>query len=162
VSTVREKTALINASSQLYTQHFSLIADHFNDVGKAYSVVEQVRGRVTTDLLMAGSRTSPAARSAEQRISTLQLKLMSAQSMDRFFDCLFRTSGSVSREALAGTVCERLQREGKTIVSLLNQIQQINAGIAMNLRVAFSNGDDCGEIRFNETLASRFRLLVVG
>jgi hypothetical protein len=140
VSTVREKTALINASSQLYTQHFSLIADHFNDVGKA----------------------SPAARAAEQRISTLQLKLMSAQSMDRFFDCLFRTSGSVSREALAGTVCERLQREGKTIVSLLNQIQQINAGIAMNLRVAFSNGDDCGEIRFNETLASRFRLLVVG
>ncbi|MGA7410598.1 MAG: CHAT domain-containing protein, partial [Bryobacteraceae bacterium] len=83
VSTVREKNALINASSQLYTQHFSLIADHFNDVGKAYSVVEQVRGRVTTDLLMAGSRTSPAARAAEQRISTLQLKLMSTRSIDQ-------------------------------------------------------------------------------
>ena len=83
VSTIREKTALINASSQLYTQHFSLIADHFNNVLKAYSIVEQVRGRVTTDLLMAGSRTSPAARAAENRISALQLKLMSAQSMDQ-------------------------------------------------------------------------------
>ena len=83
VSTVREKTALINASSQLYTQHFALIADHFNNVAKAYTVVDQVRGRVTTDLLMAGSRTSPAARAAEQRISALQLKLMSAQSMDQ-------------------------------------------------------------------------------
>jgi CHAT domain-containing protein len=83
VSTVREKTALINASSQLYTQHFSLIVDHFKNVAKAYSVVEQVRGRVTTDLLMAGSRTSPAARTTEQRISALQLELMSAQSMDQ-------------------------------------------------------------------------------
>ena len=56
-SSVLEKTALIKASSELYSQHFALIADRFNDPRKAYSIIEQVRGRATTDLLMAGAVT---------------------------------------------------------------------------------------------------------
>ena len=57
LSGVLDKTALIKASSELYSQHFCLVAQHFNDPAKAFSIIEQVRGRVTTDLLMAGSIT---------------------------------------------------------------------------------------------------------
>jgi len=79
-SSVLEKTAVINASSELYSRHFSLIADRFNDPAKAYSIVEQVRGRVATDLLMAGSVTSDEATKAERSISQLRLKLRDARS----------------------------------------------------------------------------------
>jgi CHAT domain-containing protein len=75
-----EKTALIKASSDLYTHHFSLIADHMRDPKKAYEVVEQVRGRVMTDLLLAGSVTSDEARKEQHALSVLRLKLMSAHS----------------------------------------------------------------------------------
>ena len=82
VSSVLEKTALIKASSAIYSKHFALIAEHFNDHSKAYSVVEEVRGRISTDLLMAGSVTSPEARKTERAVSRLRLKLMAAQSTD--------------------------------------------------------------------------------
>lgn len=49
-----------------------------HDPVKAYAIVEQVRGRVIADLLMAGSVNSPVARNAESKISQLQLKLRSA------------------------------------------------------------------------------------
>ena len=55
VSTVLEKTAVITASSQIYSQHFALIAKQFNDPRRAYDIIEQVRGRVAADLLAAGS-----------------------------------------------------------------------------------------------------------
>jgi CHAT domain-containing protein len=79
-STVLEKTALITASSELYSQHFALVAERFNDVPKAYHIVEQVRGRATTDLLMAGSVASEAAKNAERTVAQLRLKLMAAGS----------------------------------------------------------------------------------
>jgi CHAT domain-containing protein len=79
-STVLEKTALIKASSSLYSEHFSLVASRLHSPLKAYSIVEQVRGRVTADLLMAGSVGSPKAKDAEHAISRLQLQLMSADS----------------------------------------------------------------------------------
>ena len=75
-----DKTALIKASSELYSQHFCLIAQHFNNPAKAFSIIEQVRGRVTTDMLMAGSVTPQEARKEERTISQLQLKLMAARS----------------------------------------------------------------------------------
>ena len=55
VSTVLEKTAVITASSQIYSQHFALIAEQFNNPQKAYAIIEQVRGRAAADLLAAGS-----------------------------------------------------------------------------------------------------------
>ena len=79
-STVLEKTALITASSELYSQHFALVAERFSDVPKAYHIVEQVRGRATTDLLMAGSVASEAAKNAERTVAQLRLKLMAAGS----------------------------------------------------------------------------------
>ncbi len=83
VSTALEKTAIITASSQIYSQHFSLIAEHFNDPGRGYSIVEQVRGRATADLLAAGSASSPNAWKTERTIAQLRLKLMSAHATDQ-------------------------------------------------------------------------------
>jgi len=79
-SSVMEKTAVIKASSELYSQHFALIADRFNDPGKAFAVVEQVRGRVTTDLLTAGSVTPGQAKIDQRAIADLRLKLAKARS----------------------------------------------------------------------------------
>ncbi len=79
-SAVLDKTAFIKASSRLYSQHFCLIAQHFNNPAKALSIIEQVRGRITTDLLMAGSRTPVKAEIDERAISALRLKLMTSRS----------------------------------------------------------------------------------
>jgi CHAT domain-containing protein len=79
-SSVLEKTAVIRASSELYTQHFSLVADRFNDPARAYSIIEQVRGRVTTDLLMAGAVAPEQAKKDQRAISELRLKLAGARS----------------------------------------------------------------------------------
>ena len=80
LSGVLDKTALIKASSELYSQHFCLMAQHFKNPAKAFSIIEQVRGRITTDLLMAGSVTPEEARRQERTISQLQLKLTAARS----------------------------------------------------------------------------------
>jgi CHAT domain-containing protein len=56
------------------------VAERFSDVPKAYHIVEQVRGRATTDLLMAGSVASEAAKNAERTVAQLRLKLMAAGS----------------------------------------------------------------------------------
>jgi CHAT domain-containing protein len=81
-STVLEKTAVITASSQIYSQHFALIANQFNDPRKAYNIIEQVRGRAVADLLAAGLATPSGAKTAERTISQLRLKLMAARSTD--------------------------------------------------------------------------------
>jgi CHAT domain-containing protein len=79
-SSVLEKTAVIKASSELYSQHFALVADRFNDPQKAYSIIEQVRGRVTSDLLMAGAVAPAQAKKDQRAISELRLKLAGARS----------------------------------------------------------------------------------
>jgi CHAT domain-containing protein len=93
-STVLEKTAVITASSQIYSRHFSLVAEHFKDTIKGYSIIEQVRGRAAADLLAAGSQSTPAAMKTERAISQLRLKLMAARSIDevrRLRDQIFMT-----------------------------------------------------------------------
>jgi len=82
-TTVLEKTAVITASSQIYSKHFSLVADHFGDRKKAYSIIEHVRGRVAADLLAAGASSTPAAKNTEHTIAQLRLKLMAAGSTDQ-------------------------------------------------------------------------------
>jgi CHAT domain-containing protein len=93
-TTVLEKTALITASSQIYSEHFSLIAERFNDPKKAYATIEQVRGRVAADLLVAGTIRTPGAGRTERAISQLRLKLMAARSIDQVYalrDQIFMT-----------------------------------------------------------------------
>lgn len=82
-TTAFEKTAVITASSQIYSEHFSLVTDHFNDPKEAYAIIEQVRGRVAADLLAAGVTSTPASKSTERAISQLRLKLMAARSTDQ-------------------------------------------------------------------------------
>jgi len=81
-STLLEQTAVITASSEIYSQHFALIADHLNDPRKAYNIIEQVRGRAAADLLVSGLATPQGARTTERAISRLRLKLMAARSMN--------------------------------------------------------------------------------
>lgn len=79
-STLLEQTAVITASSEIYSQHFALIADRFNNPQKAYTIIEQVRGRAATDLLASKMTTSSAAKTIERAVARLRLKLMAAQS----------------------------------------------------------------------------------
>lgn len=74
------KTALVKGASDLYAKHFALVAEHIDDAAKAFGVVEQVRGRVMTDLLLSGMQTSPQSLAAEKEIARLRLKLMAAHS----------------------------------------------------------------------------------
>jgi CHAT domain-containing protein len=74
------KTALVKAASDLYAKHFALVAEHIGNSEKAFAIIEQVRGRVLTDLLMAGANTSPESLESEKRIARLRLRLMAAHS----------------------------------------------------------------------------------
>ncbi len=80
VTSVLEKTALITASGDLYAQHFALVAEHLQNPAQAYAIIEQVRGRVSADLLSTGSFRPEQAERIEQAIARLRLKLMSARS----------------------------------------------------------------------------------
>lgn len=75
-TTALEKAAVIKASSEIYAKHLALVAERFNDPARAYSIVEQVRGRTVADLLVTGAQDSPEAKEVESRISRLRLKLM--------------------------------------------------------------------------------------
>jgi CHAT domain-containing protein len=85
-STLSERTAVITASSQIYEQHFALIANHFDDARKAYDIIEQVRGRAAADLLASGMTTPSAAMTTERTISRLRLKLMGTRSTNDVLD----------------------------------------------------------------------------
>jgi len=85
-STLAERTAVITASSQIYEQHFALIANHFDDPRKAYDIIEQVRGRAAADLLASGMTIPSAAKTTERTLSRLRLKLMAARSTKDVLD----------------------------------------------------------------------------
>ena len=74
------KTALIKGVGDLYEKHFGLIAEHGGDPAKAFTVVEQARGRVMTDLLMSGDKTSPESLATEKNLARLRLQLTEAHS----------------------------------------------------------------------------------
>ncbi|HJT71307.1 MAG TPA: CHAT domain-containing protein [Terriglobales bacterium] len=80
-STALAKTAVIRASSEIFTQHFALAA-RMNDPAKAYGIIEHVRGRVSADLLAGGSVAQPESAAIEHAVSQLRLKLMGARSID--------------------------------------------------------------------------------
>jgi CHAT domain-containing protein len=74
------KTALIKGVGDLYEKHFGLIAEYSADPAKAFAVVEQARGRVMTDLLMSGDKTSPESLTTEKTLGWLRLQLTDAHS----------------------------------------------------------------------------------
>jgi CHAT domain-containing protein len=81
VSAVEAQTGLITAMSEIYTEHFSLLADHLRETAKAYSVLERARGRVLTGLLMSGrTHDSKQDEDIDHRIGRLNLALTKARS----------------------------------------------------------------------------------
>jgi len=81
VTSAQAKIGLITSMSAIYSEHFTLIADHSNDTAKAFSVLEHARGRVTTDLLMSGRPPdSPKELEIEKQIARLNLELTKAKS----------------------------------------------------------------------------------
>jgi len=74
------KTALIKGVGDLYEKHFGMVAEHGGDPTKAFIVVEQARGRVMTDLLMSGNRTSPESLATEKNLARLRIQLTEAHS----------------------------------------------------------------------------------
>jgi CHAT domain-containing protein len=84
VTSAEGKIGLITAMSAIYTEHFSLVADHLNDTAKAFSVLEHARGRVTTELLMSGKPPESSEElDIEKQISRLNLELAKAKSADQ-------------------------------------------------------------------------------
>jgi len=81
VRSIQAKMGLITAMSEIYTEHFALVADHFKDSDKAFSILERARGRSTTDLLMSGKPPdAPEEEQFEKQVSRLNLELSRAQS----------------------------------------------------------------------------------
>jgi CHAT domain-containing protein len=81
VRSIQAKIGLITAMSEIYSGHFALVADHFQDPYKAYAIVERARGRSTTDLLMSGRPPdTPEEEPFEKQISRLNLELSRAKS----------------------------------------------------------------------------------
>jgi len=86
------KTAVITGADQLYSHHFALIADHFNNPDAAYNVLEQGRSRAVVDLLLSGGSASPKAISSERIIAKLRLKLTTLKNpseLDRIRQAIF-------------------------------------------------------------------------
>ncbi len=93
------KTALIKGAGDLYAKHFALIAEHSDNTARGFAILEQVRGRIMTDLLTSGAETSPDAVAAEKKIAELRLKLMAAHSdrdIEQLRDAIFLVEQSRS------------------------------------------------------------------
>src|SRR5581483_1123681 len=83
VRSIQAKIGLITSMSEIYTEHVALVADRFNDLNEAYSIVERARGRSTSDLLMSGKPPdSPDEERFEKQVSRLNLELTEAKSRD--------------------------------------------------------------------------------
>jgi CHAT domain-containing protein len=118
------KTALIKGAGDLYAKHFALIADHSGDVTKAFTILEQARGRVLTDLLISGAKTSPEAMAAEHKIAELRLNLMSAhsnQDIAQLRDAIFlaEQSRSITPEI---SILKAKEHQSVTLAQLQNSL----------------------------------------
>ncbi len=74
------KPLVLKSTSDIYADHFELLAEHSHDVGRQYGTIERVRGRMLLDLLSAGrSPSGTDSDSVEPEISALRLQLASAR-----------------------------------------------------------------------------------
>lgn len=74
------KHLLLKSTSDIYTEHFALVAEHRPSVAAAYQIIERVRGRILADLLRGASLGKTGNSSAEREISALRLRLARATS----------------------------------------------------------------------------------
>lgn len=86
------KTAIITGADQLYTHHFALLADHFNNPEEAYNALERGRSRAIVDFLLSGGLVSQQSISMERTIARLRLKLTTLKNprdIDEVRDAIF-------------------------------------------------------------------------
>jgi CHAT domain-containing protein len=80
VSSASAKSNIIRAMSNIYTEHFSLVADRLRNTNEGYDLLERARGRATAELLMSGKHANTAGQiQIENEISRLQLRLARAK-----------------------------------------------------------------------------------
>ncbi|MBV9083508.1 MAG: hypothetical protein JOZ62_12585, partial [Acidobacteriaceae bacterium] len=69
------KRSLIGSMSRLYTGHFRLAVEQFNDTSRAFDILEHARGRSLADSLRYGGRADQSPTAWERQITTLQQKI---------------------------------------------------------------------------------------
>lgn len=103
---------LLKSTSDIYSDHFALIAEHRPSVSAAYQIIERVRGRILADLLRSGSLGKAGNPTAEREISALRLRLARATSpaeIARTRDAIFfaRHKRWIAEEPPSTTVVRR-------------------------------------------------------
>ncbi len=101
------KSSLIATLSDAYVGHFELAATQLSDVGKAYEIIEEARGRALADTLQGESESLSSSSDeitidANKEITRIQLALMhesSPQARQLLLDQLFGTEQLLSPEA---------------------------------------------------------------
>jgi CHAT domain-containing protein/tetratricopeptide (TPR) repeat protein len=81
------KSSLASSMDSVFLGHFELAATHLNDPGKAFTIIEGIRGRSITDTLRfrpVNHRPEPASLTrTEKEISRLELRILKAGAVER-------------------------------------------------------------------------------
>jgi hypothetical protein len=129
-SQLTTRDALLTTMSNLYTARFALAAQH-NNVTEAFNVIEQIRGRVISELLMSGPQISDLDNlnaTIEDKIAALKLRIVKASSDEQrraLLDDLFYTEQArwISNVPKQGAVRARLLLRPPAIA--LQQVQNV-------------------------------------
>jgi len=95
------KASLIGALSDVFVNHFTLLADRLRDTQKAFQVLERARGRSISDRLRTGAPTDEEALEAKRPIyrelSALNRQLMQSASPAARAELLLKINASEQR-----------------------------------------------------------------
>lgn len=94
---LRSKTTLIGARSDIYVDHFNVVLNDLGDSDRALQIIERARGRTTADVLRTPRdelpESSPRRLALEREVSRLQIRLMRSDDpterkalLDQIFD----------------------------------------------------------------------------
>lgn len=109
---------LIGVTSDIYTGHFRLAAQHLSNPVRAYEIIERARGRAASDVL----RALPAESSSDDRIAAAHSRTISQLQVR-----LMRARGASERQALLDQLWETEQR-----TSLQGSAPRINLLVGRN------------------------------
>lgn len=76
------KPLVLKSTSEIYADHFELLAEHSHNVDQQYGTIERVRGRMLLDLLSAHGASVSDSDTVEPEISALRLQLASARTLE--------------------------------------------------------------------------------
>jgi CHAT domain-containing protein/tetratricopeptide (TPR) repeat protein len=164
------KHLLLKSTSDIYTEHFALVAEHMRSVAAAYRIVERVRGRILADLLRSGSLATGNL-TAELEISALRLQLARATSpaeIARTRDAIFfarhkrwladepKTTAAVRRQAGRVLPVTTVQRQLDSSDVLIEYVFTAAKAYALVITKAKVRLADLGRRATIDTTAGRF------